>query len=147
MLIQAHVNCIFSEETRVQDKKTLHILQRVQNYSARSILRFGKSEHMTPMLYYLHSWLHLDYKLLLYSFYDHAPLYTCEMVTKYKPRRQLRSSGKCMLVVSKNRTKGYDARSFLYASATLCDNRLTEADSIAVFKGRLKSHIFNSYFS
>ena len=91
--------------------------------------------------------LRVDYKLLLYTFYDHAPPYTCEMVTKYKPRRQLRSSGKCMLVVSKNRTKGYDARSFLYASATLCDNRLTEADSIAVFKGRLKSHIFNSYFS
>ena len=86
--MQAHVNCIFSEETRLQDKKTLHILQGVQNYSARLILRFRKSD-ITPMLYYLH-WLRVirvDYKLLLYPFYDRAPPYTCEMVTKYKTRR------------------------------------------------------------
>ena len=29
----------------------------------------------------------------------------------------------------------------------LCDDQLTEADSIAVYKGRLKTHLFNRYFS
>ena len=73
------------------------------------------------------------------------------MITKYRSRRQLRSSGKCMFVVPKIRTKGYGAQSFLYASAMLwndlCDDRLTEADSVAVFKGRLKTHLFSRYFS
>ena len=137
-------------------KKTLHTLQRVQNYAARLILRFGRSEHITPVLYYLH-WLpvelRVDYKMLLYTykaFYDHAPPYICDMITKYKPRRQLRSSDKCMLVVPKIRTKGYGARSFLYASATLlnelCDDRLTEANSVLLsFKGRLET-LFNNLY-
>ena len=93
----------------------LHILQRVQNYAARLILRFGRSEHITPVLYYLH-WLsvelRVDYKMLLYTykaFYEHAPPYICDMITKYKPRRQLISSDKCMLVVPKIRTKEYGA--------------------------------------
>ena len=70
------------------------------------------------------------------------------IVTKYKPKRQTRSNGKCVLVVPKIRTKGYDVRLCLYASATLWndlyDDRLTEADSVAVYKGRLKTHLFNS---
>ena len=82
--------------------------------------------------------------MLLYTYkalHDHVPPYVCEMITKYEPRRQLRSSGKCMLVVLKNSTKGYGAQSILYASATsgndLCDDGLTEADSVIIFKGRL----------
>ena len=63
--------------------------------------------------------LRVDYKMLLYTFYDHERPYICDMITKYKQRKQLRSSDKCMLVVPKIRTKEYDARSFLYASATL----------------------------
>ena len=46
---------------------------------------------------------------------------------------------------------GHGARSFLYVSATLwndlCDDCLTEIGSVAVFKGRLKTHRFNSYLS
>ena len=80
-----------------------------------------------------------------------APPYICEIVTKYEPRRQLRRSGKCMLVVPKIRTKGDGARSLFYASAMLrnyvFDDRLTEADSVAVFKGRLKTYLSNRYFS
>ena len=101
--------------------------------------------------YYLH-WLpvelHVDYRMLIYTYnalYHHAPPYICEIVTKYESRRQLRSSGKCVLIVPKVRTNG--ARSFLDASATwndLCDDCLTEVDFVAVFKGRLKIHLFNS---
>ena len=106
-------------------KKTLHILQWVQNYAVSLILRFGKSEHIKSVLYYI-DWLpvelRVDYNVLLWMFrvfYDHAPFYIFEMVTKYKPRRRLRSNDKCMLVVTKNRTTKYRARSFLYVSATL----------------------------
>ena len=42
-----------------------------------------------------------------------------------------------MLVIKINRTNGYGVRSFIYASATLwndlCEYRLREADSVAVF--------------
>ena len=38
--------------------------------------------------------------------------YICDMVTKYRPRRQLRSSDRCMLVVPKIKTKGYGAQIF-----------------------------------
>ena len=31
----------------------------VQNYAARLILRYGRSEHLTPLLYYLH-WLPVE---------------------------------------------------------------------------------------
>ena len=58
-------------------KKTLHILQRVQDYAARLILRFSKSEHITPVLYYIH-WLpvelRVDYNIVLYTYkapHDH----------------------------------------------------------------------------
>ena len=50
------------------------------------------------------------------TFYDHAPPDICDMITKYKQKRQLRSSDKCMLVVSKIRTKGYGARALLLFS-------------------------------
>ena len=65
-------------------KKTLHISQRDTNYAVRLILRFSKSEHITPVLYYLH-WLpvelRVDYKMLLYTYkalHDHAPPYICD---------------------------------------------------------------------
>ena len=39
----------------------------------------------------------------------------------------------------------------MYATATLwnelCDDRLTESSSAAIFKGRLKTHLFNRYFT
>ena len=69
---------------------------------------------------------------LILNYY--APVYICEIVAKYD---------KCMLVVPKSRTNGYGARFFLYISAMLwnylCDDCLTEADSVAVFEGRLKT--------
>ena len=55
------------------------------------------------------------------------------------------------VVVPKNKTKGHGARSFLKDSAMLwndlCDDRLLEADYVAVFKGRLEAHTFNRYSS
>ena len=56
-------------------KKTLHSLQIYQNYAARLILWNDKSKHITLALYYLH-WLpvelHVDSKVLFYTFYDHS---------------------------------------------------------------------------
>ena len=58
-------------------KKMLHILRRVQNYAARLILCFGKSEHITPVLQYLH-WLPEELITKLYSnkaLHDPVPSY------------------------------------------------------------------------
>ena len=69
------------------------------------------------------------------------------IITKHEPGRALRSSSKHMVVVPKIRAKGYGARSFLCAAVVLwsdlCDHDLTGSDSLAEFKARLNTHIFN----
>ena len=69
-------------------------------------MRFGKGEHINPVLRDLH-WLpgevRVEYNALLctYKVYNnHAPSYINEMITKYEPRGTLRSGSKCMLVNS-----------------------------------------------
>ena len=114
-----------------------------QNILVRPCLlpRFGKSEHITPVLYYFHGLLmELIIEccfILIRTLLDQTPPYICEIVSKYKPRRQLRSSEKCMLVIPKNRTQRFDLF-FLYASAKLwkdvCGDRLAERTLMLFFK-------------
>ena len=69
-----------------------YISCRVQNYADRTIPRFGKNEHITLELYYFHCLpveLRVDHKMLLYIY---------KALHGHSPRRQLRSSGKSMLV-------------------------------------------------
>ena len=86
--MQAHENTIAKNCYYLRNiariRRMLHISQRVQNYAARLILRFGKSEHITP-LHWLPVELRVDYKMLLYNytykaFYNHAPPYICDIV-------------------------------------------------------------------
>ena len=102
-------------------KKTLHILQRVQKYAARLIRYCGlvKVRHNTCTLLSSNRVAYVGHKMLLYTYKVlHVPPYVWDC-NKILSRRQLRSSGKCMLVFPKIRTNRYGARSFLYASAML----------------------------
>ena len=104
------------------------------------------------VLHYLH-WLPVELRVDCKALHDQVPPYIYKIVTKSKPRRQLRSISKCMFVVLKIRTKGYGVRSFCISNVIiiylnyLSDDRLKEADSVVIFKGRLKTHIVKSYFS
>lgn len=135
---------------------TLQILQRVQNYAARMIVRLGKDEHVTPVLHDLH-WLpikmRVHFKVLLYTYKglnDHAPSYICDMIEIYKPGKPLRSGSQCMLVVPKIRTKGYGGRKFSYAAAILWNDLhsidLKRVETVSAFKSGLKTYLFKLYF-
>ena len=98
---------------------TLQILQQIQNYAARMIVRFGKDEYMTHGLHDLH-WLPIKLRvhfkvlpILKDKMNMHHPIYVI-----YKPVKPLRTGSQCMLVVSKIRTKGYGGRKSSYAAAT-----------------------------
>ena len=89
--------------------ETLYILQRVQNYAARLIMRFVKMS--TLLLYYVISigsctvqlqWI-LKFCFILIKHFIIMDLLT---LVKYEPRRTLSSNSKCMLAVKKTNEYG-----------------------------------------
>ena len=73
-------------------------LQRIQNSAARLVTLSRKYDHFTPILRELH-WLPVKYRimykilLLVYKcLHDSAPIYLQELIKKYQPTRNLRSS-------------------------------------------------------
>ena len=79
-------------------KKTIKRLQHVQNAAARMVALTPDHEHISPVLQELH-WLPLElriiFKILLITFKCLnviAPSYLSDLVTRYTPRRNLRSS-------------------------------------------------------
>ena len=125
-------------------------LQRMQNTAARIVSKTKKSQHITPVLRSLH-WLPIHkrivFKLLLLTYKalnGQAPSYISELLTKYKPSRNLRSGTKYLLAVPN--TKTYGDRSFQVAAAELFNKlpmELKTAVSTNSFKAQLKTYLFN----
>ena len=112
----------------------VQILQRVKNYAAHMIARFGRDEHVAHVLYDLH-WLpielHVHFKILLYTykrFIEHAPSYICDIVQTYKLSKKLRCFSYCILFLK-----------YSYAAETLWN------DLGSAFKSGLKT-FFRQYF-
>ena len=62
------------------------------------------------------------YKILLLTYkwiHGNAPLYLQELIHKYKPKCNLRSSSKLLLVQSSSSTKSYGDRTFEISAAEL----------------------------
>ena len=102
--------------------KDLDKLQRIQNTAAGLVTRTKKFENITPILRKLH-WLpikaRIDFKLLLITFkalHGQAPAYLSELLNRYTPTRNLRSSGGNLLVIPKSFMKGYGDRAFSVAA-------------------------------
>ena len=80
------------------------------------------------------------FKLLLIVTYKElngqAPSYISELLTNYKPFRNLQSSTKDLLTVPRSNTKTYGDRSFQVAAAKLSTD-LKSADSTNSFKAKL----------
>jgi predicted DsbA family dithiol-disulfide isomerase len=73
--------------------KNFDKLQRVQNTIARVILRLRKYDHITPALVQLH-WLPIRQRVTfkLICLHTQQPAYLHELINRYQPARQLRSS-------------------------------------------------------
>ena len=78
-------------------KQSLKELQHVQNVAARIVTHRRKCDHIRSVLCQLH-WLHIEKRIvfrnLLLTFNclnGLAPPYLCDLITKYVPRRNLRS--------------------------------------------------------
>ncbi|XP_072033035.1 uncharacterized protein [Amphiura filiformis] len=128
-------------------------LQLIQNTAARLVARIPRSQHITPVLQSLH-WLPIKkraaYKILLMTYKalnQLAPQYISDIVSYYKPVRNLRSSNKLSLTVtSRPSTKFYGERAFVYAAPSLWNNlplQVRSSITVSSFKSRLKTHLFN----
>ena len=129
----------------------LQKLQAIQNSAARIVSRTRKNESISPILRALH-WLpvqlRVTFKILLFAyqcFHGIAPSYLSDLLVKYEPRRNLRSSQKDLYVVPQISTNFYGKRSFGHAAPDLWNglpNHVKYADTVEKFKTSLKSYLF-----
>ena len=131
-------------------------LQRIQNCAARLVTQQPRAAHVSPILKALH-WLPVDqrvvFKILLLThkaINNLAPSHITQLVVCYNPPRSLRSGGKSLLEVPKVRLKSYGDGAFSVAAPKLWNDLPLEiklSPSVAVFKSRLKAHLFRITFS
>ena len=133
------------------------LLQRIQNYAARVILRLPMSSSITIHLKSLH-WLPVKvrstYKIACLCYHCHsstAPSYVTDMLHK-KPlhTRNTRSSSYTMPLLNgpaHSKAKLCD-RSFSFASSVWnsIPNDVRCAPSLSSFKSRLKTYLFRSVY-
>ena len=132
--------------------RLLQRLQKIQNTAARLILKIRKYDHITPALKKLH-WLPVEYRinfklmLMVYkSTQGLAPSYICDLLTPYHPMRSLRSMNSSLFTVPRTRLSTFGDRSFAKAAPSLWNglpDNIKHADSVPVFKQRLKTYLFS----
>ena len=130
-------------------------LQYVQNSAARLVTLSKKHDHITPVLFNLH-WLpiyyRINYKIILFTFkalHGLAPSYICNLISKYKPVRCLRSADKMLLTSPSYNLKSYGYRSFQVSAPVLWNSlptSLRNIDCLTSFKRELKTYLFKLAF-
>ena len=132
----------------------LNRLQKLQNSTARLVVKSKLRDHITPVLEKLH-WLpvkkRIDFKILCITYqciYGNAPAYLKESIPRYTPARSLRSDGQVLLklpsVDDTNKVK-YGKRSFQNSAPKLWNSLPAEIKSsknISTFKKNLKTYLF-----
>ena len=130
-----------------KDKKKL---ESIQNRAARLVFSTGRRSHAMPLLTELH-WLPLpriDFKICLIVFKivnNCAPQYLINMLTLYKPVRNLRSSHDQTQLVVPRFNLSLSGQCFsIYAPKVWNElpSSIREAPSVAAFKNQLKTHFF-----
>ncbi|TWW59874.1 hypothetical protein D4764_06G0014040 [Takifugu flavidus] len=130
---------------------SLRSLQVIQNAAATVLTGIDKRDHITPLMASLH-WLPIKFRiifktlLLTYKVLRRlAPSYLEELVIPYQLNRPLRSQNAGLLVVSRVSRSRMGGRAFSYQAPLLWNQlpvQVREADSIATFKIRLKTYLF-----
>ena len=134
------------------------MLYKSRRHSTHSMVhRSSRCDHITPILRDLH-WLkspeRIDFKIgvLVYRcLHGLAPQYLSDYFQRVVDtnRRRLRSSSSSLLAVRRTRLSTVGDRAFPVIGSrfwnTLPDS-VTSAPSLAVFRSRLKSHLFERSF-
>ena len=139
--------------------KSLNSLQLVQNAAARILTGASRREHITPSLASLH-WLPVKYRiefktlLLTYKALNgQAPLYLKELIVPYNPLRTLaRPQYAKMLKIPDMRKVKVRAggRAFKYQAPQLWNLlpvSVREADTVNIFKTKLKTFLYDKAYS
>ena len=134
-------------------------LQSVINASARLVSGARRNDHITPVLCDLH-WLQvserINYKVAVLTFKclsGTAPTYlssTIQKVADIPSRKRLRSSSGLRLIIPRSRLVSVGDRAFPVAAARIWNSLpldVISADSLAVFRKRLKTHLFSVSYS
>ncbi len=134
--------------------KHLTKLQRVQNCLARVVTRSSPFTRSVPLLRSLH-WLpvrsRINFKISVLTFkslLSEQPSYLHDMLVRATPSRSLRSNKGLLLSVPKVKSKT-GSRAFSSCAPVLWNNlplSLRSAPSLAIFRKRLKTHLFQSAF-
>ena len=147
-----YCNCLFCEMSEDNFNK----LQLLQNHAARVVMKAKKYSSASALLKELH-WLPVRqrvlYKIALLVFkclnVDNFPAYLKDLVTVYKPSRNLRSSDKCLLAKPFKSLK-FGHKSFHYSAPVVWNElpfEIRTCTNLYSFKKMLKTHYFRRAFS
>lgn len=116
------------------------------------LTRTRRRTHIAPVksLHWLQVSFQIDFKipLLVYkSLNGLAPDYMSDMVLRYVPTRSLRSSGSCLLIIPRVRSKTHVEAAFGHYGPSLWSGLpedLRVAESVDIFK---RKHLFSLFIS
>ena len=137
-------------------QQLINKLQKVQNCSARLILKTTKCTHVSPLLAKLH-WLpiaqRIDYKIfsLCYDVVsDTAPLHLSDLLCLYVPSRSLRSSADTRIFRIPTRKKKFQGQRAFSHLGPVTWNKLScsvrHAQTQSQFKTQLKTTLLRSVY-
>ena len=128
-------------------------LQKLQNQSARLVLRKSQREHVNPMLLELH-WLPIRARVIYKvgvlchkCINDHAPSYLSQLVDLYVPPRPLRSGDHHLLKVTRKGRRKISERLFFHFTPAVWNDfplSLRQMTSETMFKKHIKTHLFKT---
>ncbi len=131
-------------------------LQLIQNAAARLIFNEPKRTHITPLFINLH-WLPIaaciKFKVLMFAFKttsSSAPLYLNSLLQTYVPSRSLHSASEHRFIVPSQRGTKSLAQTFSLTVLIWWNdlpNSIRAAESLPIFKKRLKTHLFHLYLT
>ncbi len=131
-------------------------LQLIQKAAARLLFNEPKRMHVTPLFINLH-WLpipaRIKFKALMFAYKTttgSAPLYLNSLLQTYVPSRSLRSAREHRFIVPSQRgTKSLSQTFKLNVPSwwNVLPNSIRAAESLAIFKNRLKTHLFHLYLT
>ncbi len=129
-------------------------LQLIQSATARLIFNEPKRTHVTPLFINLH-WLpiaaRIKLKALMFAYKTtsgSAPLYLNSILQTYVPSRSLRSASERRIIVPSHRGTKSLSQTFSLTVPTWWNdlpNSIRAAESLAIFKKWLKTHLFHLY--